>query len=58
MKIVSYNFQVSGLGPWAYGDVTNQDREYKSRYGLREKKAALVLDIMNEKNPEDIHANT
>lgn len=54
MKIVSYKLQVSGLGPWVYGDVTNQDREYKSRYELREKKAALVLDIMNVKNLEDI----
>lgn len=54
MKIVNYNFQVSGLGPWVYGDATNQDREYKSRYGLREKKAALVLDIMNVKSSEGI----
>lgn len=52
VKIVSYNFQFSGLGPWVYGDVTNQDRESKSRRTLKEK-AALVLDIMNVKNPED-----
>ena len=35
------------------GDVTNQDGEHKSRCRLKEKKAALVLDIMNVKNPED-----
>lgn len=36
-----------------YGDVTNQDREYTRRCGLREK-AALFLDIMNLKSPQDI----
>lgn len=56
MKIVRYNFQVSGLGPWVYGDATNQDREYTRRCGLREK-AALFLDIMNVKNPQDIRVD-
>lgn len=54
MKIIRYNSQVSGLGHWVFGDAANQDREYRRKYGLRKKEAAIVSDIMNVKNPLDI----
>ena len=55
MKIIRYNSQVSGSGHWVFGDpANNQDREYRRKYGLRTKEAAIVSDIMNVKIPQDI----